>query len=93
MLFSGYMANLNDIVSWTVWLQYISPLRYALEIMFRNEYRRADFIGNGDPLNPYPVDGYSLDIGMGLCYLSIMLVGAGFLVGAFFFLKFQTINV
>ncbi len=93
MLFSGFLSNLNKIVNWLVWLQYLSPMRYCLEIMFRNEYRRVDFIGNGDPLNPFPIDGYNLDFGMGYCFLCMVLIGFGYQVGAFFFLKSQTIGV
>ncbi len=92
MLFSGYMANLDTIVNWLVWLQYLSPMRYSMEILFRNEYRKVDFIGNGDPLNPYPVEGYSLDLGMGICFMCMFVIGAAFQIGAFFFLKTQTIN-
>ncbi len=92
MLFAGYMSNLNSIVGWLRWIQYISPMRYSIEILFRNEYRRIDFLGNGDPLNPYPIEGFNFDIGMGLCFMSMLLVGLGFLVISFFFLKIQTIN-
>ncbi len=93
MLFSGYMANLDTIVKWLVWLQYISPMRYSMEILFRNEYREVDFVGNENPLNPYPVDGYSLTIGMTMCFISTVIIGAAFMVGSYIFLKLQTSRV
>ncbi len=93
MLFSGFMSNLDNIVNWLVWLQYLSPLRYCVEILFRNEYRKIDFIDNGDPLNPYPVEGFNLNMGMRTAFICLFLVGFGFQIAAFFFLKSQTISV
>jgi ABC-type multidrug transport system permease subunit len=45
MLFSGYMININSIPVWLRWMQYISPLRYALEVGLTNEFKREDFVG------------------------------------------------
>lgn len=92
MLFAGYMSNVNSIVGWLAWLQYLSPIRYTLEIFFRTEYREEDFIGNGNPLNPYPVTAYNYDIGMGLCFLIMALIALGARIIAFFMLKLQTLN-
>ncbi len=92
MLFAGYMSNVNSIVSWLQWVQYLSPMRYTLEILFRNEYREEDFVNNGDPLNPYPVTAYSFDLGMGYCFLCMVCMGFGIRIIAFVFLKLQTVN-
>ena len=92
MLFAGYMSNVKSIVSWLAWLQYLSPIRYTLEIFFRNEYREADFINNGNPLNPYPVTAYNYDLGIANCLIIMACIGVGTRIIAFFFLKLQAIN-
>lgn len=77
MLFCGALANLDTIAVWLRWLQYISPIRYSLEALFRNEYRKEDFIYNAaDPLLSYPVDNYNYNVGMWEC----IAILAGFAV-------------
>lgn len=93
MLFAGFMSNVDTIVFWLNWLQYISPIRYTLEIFFRAEYREADFINNGNPLNPYPVTGYSYSLGMDKCFYIMASIAFATRVVAFFFLKLQTIGL
>jgi len=91
MLFAGYMSNLNSIVSWLRWLQYLSPARYTLEIFFRAEYDSVDFI-DGDQLNSYPVKAHNYNIGTGWCFLIMALISITVRVLAFWFLKLQTVN-
>ena len=38
MLFGGQFANSGDIQAWISWFQYISPIRYGLEALCRNEF-------------------------------------------------------
>eukprot|EP00826_Nyctotherus_ovalis_P043499 TRINITY_DN4589_c0_g1_i2.p3 TRINITY_DN4589_c0_g1~~TRINITY_DN4589_c0_g1_i2.p3 ORF type:complete len:178 (+),score=32.43 TRINITY_DN4589_c0_g1_i2:1673-2206(+) len=90
-LFAGYMSNVNTIVSWLRWLQYLSPIRYTLEVFFRAEYKESDFDPN-DQLNSYPVDSYSFSIGLGWCYIIMALISVGARILTYFFLKMQTIN-
>ena len=92
MLFAGYMSNVDSIVFWLAWLQYLSPIRYTLEIFFRTEYREVDFINNGDPLNPYPVTGYNYSLGLGECFAIMASIALATRIIAFFFLKAQTFN-
>eukprot|EP00826_Nyctotherus_ovalis_P052897 TRINITY_DN678_c0_g1_i9.p1 TRINITY_DN678_c0_g1~~TRINITY_DN678_c0_g1_i9.p1 ORF type:complete len:654 (+),score=168.67 TRINITY_DN678_c0_g1_i9:414-2375(+) len=93
LLFAGFMANVEEIVVWLRWLQYISPIRYTFEIGLRAEYKPEDF-PVGTPGNPveYPVDHYNLHLGMGWCFgiMAFMVVGVRIL--GYFFLKLQTIN-
>ena len=91
ILFSGHIANTDEIVSWLRWLQYISPMRYIMEITLKEEYRRENFNDN-DHMNPYPVDGYNYDLGMGLCYGMMAILAAGIRIIGFFCLKWQAHN-
>lgn len=97
MLFSGFMSNVDSIVKWLAWLQYLSPIRYTLEIFLRIEYRREQFYKDGsnelrDIRNPYPPEGYNFDLGMGWCFGIMLLAGCAGRVAGYFFLKLQTIN-
>ena len=38
VLFSGFFFNLETTYVWLRWIQYISPIRYAMEILIRNEF-------------------------------------------------------
>ena len=38
ILFGGQFANSGDIQAWISWFQYISPIRYGLEALCRNEF-------------------------------------------------------
>lgn len=96
MLFSGFMSNVDTIVSWLAWLQYISPVRYTLEIFLRAEYRREQFYDENNKLfdarNPYPPEGYNYDLGMGWCFGIMILAACAARVLGYFFLKLQTVN-
>lgn len=91
ILFSGFIANVENIVFWLRWFQYLSPIRYSLEIFFRAEYREEDF-AQGDELNKYPVKGYNYDVGYTWCFVIMILISLAARVLAYFFLKLQTIN-
>lgn len=91
ILFAGFMSNVDTIVSWLRWLQYVTPARYTLEIFFRAEYREADFDPNNE-LNSYPVKAYNYDIGMGWCFGIMAFISVGLRVASYYFLKMQTVN-
>lgn len=91
MLFAGFMSNVEEIVVWLRWMQYISPLRYTLEIGFRGEFKEEDF-SIDDELNKYPVDGYNYDLGTGWCFFIMIMITVLLRVLGYFFLKLQTIN-
>ena len=38
ILFGGLFSNLEELEAWIRWFQYISPIRYALESLVRNEF-------------------------------------------------------
>jgi len=92
ILFAGYVANVESIVFWMKWFQYLSPIRYTLEIFYRAEYHEEDF-SDGDELNKYPVEAYNFNIGTSLCFVIMICISLAARVLAFLFLKLQTINV
>lgn len=96
MLFAGFMSNVETIVIWLRWLQYLSPIRYTLEIFLRVEYREEDFFVDGKPaiaMMSFPPDYYNYDLGTGWCFGIMAIIGVIARVLAYFFLKLQTLNV
>ena len=91
LLFAGYIANVEEIVFWLRWLQYISPIRYMMESTLRAEYRKDEFSAD-DHMNQYPVDAYNYDLGMGWCFGIMAMIAVGVRILGYFFLKFQTLN-
>jgi ATP-binding cassette, subfamily G (WHITE), eye pigment precursor transporter len=37
VLFGGFMSNVSNLPVWIGWMQYLSPIRYAFEIMVRTQ--------------------------------------------------------
>lgn len=97
MLFSGFMSNVESIVKWLRWLQYISPVRYAMEVFLRVEYREEQFYNDQGNLiasnNPYPPEGYNYDLGMGWCFGIMLFIAVAARIMAFVFLKVQTLSI
>ena len=42
ILFAGIIVNLDTSYVWIRWIQYISPLRYGLEVLHRVEFEDKD---------------------------------------------------
>lgn len=58
IIFSGVPTNLNTIYVWLRWVQYLSPMRYVMEILVRNEFEGVN-LGSNDPIDFL---GYNLGI-------------------------------
>lgn len=58
VVFSGLAVNLKDVYIWLRWVQYLSPLRYTMEILNRNEFDGRDL----GPLSPVSQFGYNIGI-------------------------------
>ena len=91
MLYCGFYANETTIVSWLQWVQYISPLRYCLEIIMAKDFVRSDFTKQTyGPLQlEYPLDSYNFNVGYSLSFVILTLIGIFVRVIGFFFLKLQ----
>jgi len=60
-IFGGFVVNLNDVFPWISWLQYLSPIRYGVEALLRNEFEDNDDYTNGDDI----VESYDFNVGLG----------------------------
>ena len=38
VIFGGHLVHINNIYVWIRWMQYLSPIRFAFEILLKNEF-------------------------------------------------------
>lgn len=63
-IFGGYFVNLKDVYVWLRWLQYLSPIRYSMEALLRNEFEdNSDY--SADDQKVY--EQYDYNIGLWGC--------------------------
>lgn len=80
-MLSGLWNKLNFIPPWIGWLQYISPFRYALQMLIENQYQ--DYIyQNGAIVYNYRED---LDVTMSWFHNFLIILA---LAGMFYFCSF-----
>ncbi|EPQ27577.1 uncharacterized protein PFL1_04715 [Pseudozyma flocculosa PF-1] len=63
IIFSGYLVPLRSLPSFTKWLYYVNPIRYAWQATMTNEFRGLVLECDPDQVVPRNVDG--LDLGYG----------------------------
>lgn len=83
MVFSGFYVNNSQLPVWTRWIQYISPIKYALEGILINEFSRLDNLN--DTLNP--IVNLDLKIEQGWAILALGIFYIVCLVLSVLFLK------
>ena len=71
ILFGGMFTNLDSYHAWITWLQYLSPIRYGLEAIVRNEYEDADPTGEK---TKNPIETLSFDIGFMKCLIILLVL-------------------
>ena len=77
MLGSGVLVNLSSLRSWLTWLEYISVMRYNIEI-----YLRAFISSFGEPLQDAILAGFHYDLGYGACFvINLSITGFFLLLG------------
>ena len=42
VLFSGFLKNRENLMSWISWIQYLSPMKYSFEAAMRNNFTGTD---------------------------------------------------
>jgi ABC-type multidrug transport system permease subunit len=67
LMFSGFFSNAGTFAVWISWLQYISPVRYALEAFVWNEYGDRKYKDNEVNL----VKFMSYEIGLRDCLIIV----------------------
>jgi ABC-type multidrug transport system permease subunit len=81
ILFGGLFINVGTMPAWIGWLQYVCPIRFAMEIFVRTEYeaqKNLDF-------DIITFLGY--DYGSGTCWIVMIALALGFRILAYIFLK------
>lgn len=83
ILFGGFVANSGTLPKWIEWVQYLSPIRYGLEALVRNEYQPMDI-----PVNePNPIVYLNFNIGKWRCVFMLAVLAIAFRILALVFLK------
>jgi len=80
VVFSGLPVNVNSIYIWLRWVQYLSPMRYSMEILVRNEFSDRN-------LSPDPVDTLNFNIGTRNCFIILFVFILAFRILAIMLLK------
>lgn len=60
LIFNGFIVNLNTVPKWIRWISYLSPMRYSVEALFRNEVEGNSKYKNGDEI----IDNYNYNVGL-----------------------------
>ena len=72
ILFGGFFANSGTYPDYITWIQYISPIRYALEALVWNEFDEKSYLNNYDMMDRL---GFSLGKWYCILYLAILAIG------------------
>ena len=83
LMFSGFFSNAGTLATWIAWIQYISPVRYALEAFVWNEFGSRDY--KPEELNMVQFLGF--EIGLSNCLFIIGAIAIIFRVLTGIFLK------
>ena len=68
ILFSGVPVNLGSVYPWLRWITYLSPVRYTMEILVRNEYGgRTLSVEN-------PIDSYDFNLSIGFWFTMLIVL-------------------
>lgn len=77
MLGSGILVNLTSLRAWLIWLEYISIIRYNMEI-----FMRAMIFNFSDPSQKMILDQFKYNLGFATCFgINIGIAGFFLLVG------------
>lgn len=83
--FGGFLVNAGSIPYWLSWLQYLSPIRYALESISRNEFEQRTYHTEKGERNPLPYLGF--DFGVWKCYVLLVTLAIGLRIVSYICLK------
>jgi ABC-type transport system involved in multi-copper enzyme maturation permease subunit len=72
IIFSGFLVNLDTVYVWLRWIQYLSPIRYAMEILVRNEFDDND---KYDRVGESLADELGYKIGLKNCFIILISIG------------------
>lgn len=70
ILFSGFFSNSGKFPDWIGWLQYVSPMRYSLEIVVDNEFSSRNY----GPHDVHLTSFLGFNLGLPLCFGILILL-------------------
>ena len=76
LLFSGFTTNVNNLVAFLSFFQYLSPIRFSFEFFVTNEFMDYDDLKQFNPIN-----FLNFDFGLNL----LMIIFGAYCVGCIFF--------
>jgi ATP-binding cassette subfamily G (WHITE) protein 2 len=92
MIFGGFMVDLSSVFDWLSWIQWISPFRYASNMLAINEFRNITFclsnmtnvcpMTGKDVLEQKKID-YKTDWDMWQNFVAITIMTLAFFILAF----------
>ena len=88
-LFGGLLVNLKTLPIWIGWMQYLSPIRYALESLTRNEFSGRSY--GIEDVNPVDYLGYN--VGTWRCLVFLGCLALGLRVITLYFLRMRVSRV
>lgn len=83
VLFAGQFSNTDTMPEWIGWIQWLSPIRYGLEVMIRNEFEGKLIDGRLDVVDYY---GYR-ELNVEQCMFILLGLVLAFRLLAFIMLK------
>ena len=81
LLLCGVPVNLDSVYVWLRWMTYISPLRYTMEILIRNEYEGRSFSAEN------PIDALDYNTSIGFSFIMLIVLSIIFKIVSIAFLK------
>lgn len=83
-ILAGFYSNINSVPVWFSWLQYVSPIRYALEAVVWNEF--ADFDDENGTI-PNPIEYLNYRLGLWECIGCLWGLSVVFRIVSYFLFK------
>ena len=87
VLFAGTLISERTMPDWLGWIRYISPLKYSIEIVTTNEFKNNDLIKFEGGTWQGLLDNFGYKLGIGYCFLIMILANIALRFIAFMFLK------
>jgi len=89
IVFGGYFVNLSTIYVWLRWLSYLSPIRYSMEALLRNELENNSDYTEEDQI----YKSFHYNIGMWWSILMLLVLAVSFRAIALVALRITVVKI
>ena len=89
MVFGGYFVNLNSIYVWLRWMNYLSPIRYSMEALLRNELENNSNYNEADQI----YKSFHYNFGMWWSILMLLVLAISFRAIALIALRITVVKI